>query len=66
MQLELFPDEDLILLKEKFIQLRIDLGIFLTEYSRRQENTQDTCLEDRLKIHLLKNSIIKELESLKT
>lgn len=66
MQIELFPNKDLILLKEKFIQIRIDLDMFITEYSRRQENIQETCLEDRLKIHLLKKNIIKELESFKT
>ena len=66
MQLELFPDEDRLLLKEKLVTLKTDFDIFLNSHYQSKKKFRQVCLEDRIKIHLLKEDIIKRLQSLQT
>lgn len=66
MQLELFPDEDNLLLQEKLTILTSKFDRFTFSHYQSKKSFREYSLESRLKIHLLKQDIIKELESLET
>lgn len=66
MQLELFPDEDRLLLREQLVTLKIDFDRFVNDHYNSKKKFREVCLEDRLKLHSLKEDIIKRLQSLQT
>ncbi len=66
MQLELFQDEDQLLLKEKLEKLTKMFNEFTFSHYQSKKSFKEYSLESRLNIHLLKQDIIKELESLST
>lgn len=66
MQLELFPDEDRLLLKEKLVTLKTDFDTFVNGHYHSKKKFREVCLEDRIQLHFLKEDIIKRLQSLQT
>lgn len=65
MQLDLFPD-DRLLLKEKLDSLKQNFDLFVHGHYESKKKFRQVTLEDRIKLHFMKNDIIKELESLET